>query len=83
MEFDEAMLLPFLEKNPGNASTYLQLRKYTKAKEWTNNDWERIYILYNSLTCHPSPAWLWDIYKNKNLFDIKKTYNDLVIKNFR
>lgn len=79
MEFDKAMLLPFLDKNPGNVSTYLRLRKYTKAKDWTNNDWERIYILYNS----PSPAWLWDIYKNKNLFDIKKTYNDILyLKNY-
>lgn len=75
MSFEENIKLSFLENNPGNTSAYTILIEKTKAKEWTYYEWEEIRKMYYIKTgVLAKPAWLWDIYKNKNMFDVNKTY---------
>jgi len=78
MSFEENIKLSFLENNPGNTTAYTVLSEKTKAKYWTFCQWEKIRKnYYINAGESPKAAWLWDIYKNKNMFDSNKTYIDI------
>lgn len=76
MEFEEAMKIPFLDENPGNAAAYIKLNNcIPQVKRWTENDWVAARIVYYMSVSNPAPAWLHDVYKNRCLYDIQKTYD--------
>jgi hypothetical protein len=72
MNFDEVLLLTYIQGIPGNAIVYMFLVEYQEFKEWSDNDWIKAKNTYYSTFTNPAIAWLHDIYKNRCKYDKQK-----------
>lgn len=85
MNFDEIILLDFIEGIPRNAIVYIfAVEEDNEIKQWSHQDWGNIrYSYYNNID-KPEIAWLHDIFKNrckynrnKFIYLIKKLYKNI------